>query len=285
MIFWQRGVLLAASGWIVLGLQVAHALSQSTSADQSSRNAPDAQDTAESAEPADKKPVEVKPVEAKPVEVKPVEVKTRVRGFGVDYSRRPVPGFGLDPPTSFESADRSETTDGKRSPPSLASRTDARLNRLANSLLVQFDRNGNGQLEAEEWRRMSGNPQASDRNGDQILDRDELVQHLAGYGRRRGTTVKEAAASSRRRRENARGDRRRQGKSYRFASPHERLPKGLPDWFVKQDSDFDGQLTMPEFAPRLSLGKVSQFERLDLNRDGLLVPEEYLQATDDSSQK
>jgi Ca2+-binding EF-hand superfamily protein len=53
-----------------------------------------------------------------------------------------------------------------------------------------------------------------------------------------------------------------------------KLPPGLPDWFTPMDYDRDGQIALYEW--RRCRWPLEEFPRLDLNDDGLLVPEELL---------
>lgn len=53
-----------------------------------------------------------------------------------------------------------------------------------------------------------------------------------------------------------------------------KLPKGLPDWFVKLDTDKDGQIGLYEWLAAKKPTK--EFLEMDLNGDGLLTAEEYL---------
>ncbi len=68
--------------------------------------------------------------------------------------------------------------------------------------------------------------------------------------------------------------------SYRFLSPHERLPEGLPDWFVDRDTNLDGQVTMAEFADEWTDSKVEEFFKYDGNNDGVITVEEALNPVD-----
>jgi len=56
-----------------------------------------------------------------------------------------------------------------------------------------------------------------------------------------------------------------------------RLPKGLPSWFVLRDTDGDAQLTLQEYAPDSSAPDIKEFSRYDGNGDGVLTPQECLQ--------
>jgi len=62
----------------------------------------------------------------------------------------------------------------------------------------------------------------------------------------------------------------------RFLTAHERLPKGLPDWFLEKDVDGDGQITMAEFTTNWTPDKVAEFARYDLNHDGIITSAECL---------
>jgi hypothetical protein len=54
------------------------------------------------------------------------------------------------------------------------------------------------------------------------------------------------------------------------------LPKGLPDWFLKMDVNGDGQITMAQFATNWTPDKVKEFDRYDLNHDGIITAAECL---------
>jgi Ca2+-binding EF-hand superfamily protein len=62
--------------------------------------------------------------------------------------------------------------------------------------------------------------------------------------------------------------------SYRFLTPHDRLPQGMPSWFVEADADRDGQITMGEYATRWTDDLVKEFMDMDLNGDGIVTPNE-----------
>lgn len=62
----------------------------------------------------------------------------------------------------------------------------------------------------------------------------------------------------------------------RFLTARERLPKGLPDWFLEKDMHGDGQITMAEFTDNWTPDKVAEFARYDLNHDGIITAAECL---------
>ena len=64
-----------------------------------------------------------------------------------------------------------------------------------------------------------------------------------------------------------------------FFVPRDRLPKGLPSWFLIRDADGDGQVTLAEYAPDVSASSIREFARYDGNGDGVLTPQEYLRGT------
>ena len=65
-------------------------------------------------------------------------------------------------------------------------------------------------------------------------------------------------------------------KSYRFLSPTERLPKGLPDWFLRNDANADGQVMMVEYAATWTETAAAEFSKYDVDGDGFISPEECL---------
>jgi Ca2+-binding EF-hand superfamily protein len=67
-------------------------------------------------------------------------------------------------------------------------------------------------------------------------------------------------------------------KPYRFLTPTERLPAGLPEWFMRRDANGDGQVTLAEFSESLTDEAVAEFAKYDLNNDGVITPRECLSA-------
>ena len=65
-------------------------------------------------------------------------------------------------------------------------------------------------------------------------------------------------------------------KSGRFLTARERLPSGLPAWFIEKDVNGDGQVTMAEFASEWTPEIAAEFNRYDLNHDGVITAAECL---------
>ncbi|MDX1947602.1 MAG: hypothetical protein SFU86_19545 [Pirellulaceae bacterium] len=173
-----------------------------------------------------------------------------------------------------------------------------RLRGYAESLIKQYDESKNGMLEKEEAKNLRSEHQAADANKDGVITLDELAAHLAAYsaggsggsppggsgspGSPPGSSP--SSSSSRWGDRPAWGSRPPSGsdkdkaaqtkKSYRFLSPTERLPKGMPDWFLRGDADADGQVSMVEYASAWSEQVAAEFLKYDLDGDGLITPEE-----------
>jgi Ca2+-binding EF-hand superfamily protein len=58
----------------------------------------------------------------------------------------------------------------------------AKTLRYAERLVHQYDSNGDGSLQKEEWQKVHGNPQQVDANRDGVITVDEFAQYIARYG-------------------------------------------------------------------------------------------------------
>ncbi len=210
----------------------------------------------------------------------------------------------LQPPA--EPADEAESP-AAATPPEDTRRIAAKIVRYAQRLLQTYDRNGDGRLQQQEWQAMHGTPRQADLNHDGIITTEELAHYVADYGRRRRirllpqpgdlvdlppllhpTTAETTANSAAKAAppsssapaaseepaatpppKNA--SRKRDTKFY--VSP-ERLPTGLPDWFLARDRDGDSQLTLSEYSPKSVPAELQQFQRMDRNGDGVLTAAE-----------
>jgi Ca2+-binding EF-hand superfamily protein len=232
---------------------------------------------------------------------------SRSRSSDDDEPEPLVPGFGLEeqplPPAGFGAAGDLfvvKVTDDDRED--------------AEDRMRRYDRNRDGRLSREEISggRWSDDPFRYDANRDGSLTPNELAVRYAQRridrerarseddGDDRDSSSRYSRFSSRGRDDSNRddrsrysfsrgddGDERSDGESsrgplartYRFLSPEERLPAGLPDWFASLDEDRDGQVLMAEFAEQWNDSVAANFSAFDTNGDGLITPEECLSAS------
>lgn len=229
------------------------------------------------------KPVAIDKLREKAVEQfgggKKKEPEPLVPGFGVPQGPTTVLAFGVRPPEPKSST----SGRGSAARPGGDNRQNAdqvaRAQGFADMMMRRYDRNGSGALEKDEWGELRGDPNEMDRNHDGKIDREELVARVSSYMNR--SSEGQGGRDSRGGGDNreARPDEKGTGpKSYRFRSPAERLPEGLPDWFTQRDANQDGQVTMAEFSDSWTESKAREFTRYDLNGDGRVTPDECLQA-------
>jgi hypothetical protein len=64
-------------------------------------------------------------------------------------------------------------------------------------------------------------------------------------------------------------------KSGAWSSAKDRLPKGLPSWFLSK-ADADGQILMSEYTDRWTPEALAEFQKYDLNHDGIITADEVL---------
>lgn len=159
-----------------------------------------------------------------------------------------------------------------------------KFKKYAEGLLREHDKNKDGMLQRDEWKEMKTEHQGADANGDGVITLGELTNRVSAYSSGGASTSPSSSGSS------SYGSRsfKKFGektaaatdtkKSYRFLTPTERLPKGMPDWFIKNDADGDGQIMMVEYTSSWTESTAAEFARLDLNGDGIITPEECLAA-------
>jgi len=177
----------------------------------------------------------------------------------------------------------------------------AKVLRYCQRLMHKYDADGDGRLSAREWGRMRGAPQRADFDADGLITVEEFSQHVTDYARQRNIrfvappwleprqtppllqpvtpsevpTQPRSTVESRQDDPAAPGDPSPRRKFY--VSP-KRLPGGLPNWFLAQDVDGDGQLNLAEFAPQPTPARLDQFARYDANGDGFVTAEECVRA-------
>ncbi len=179
----------------------------------------------------------------------------------------------------------------------LKGRIPLKITRYAHTILKKYDSNQNGQIDHEEWSKMPVSPAEADINQDKVITLNEIAFRIANYGRSIRIRLRlvsenivaippsEEEKADRLSDENSDEDdnkepapvkRRRDTKFYVSKS---RLPSNLPAAFVNRDNDGDGQLTLREFAENPSKTQIRQFQKLDLNRDGLVTAKEFVLQT------
>jgi hypothetical protein len=137
------------------------------------------------------------------------------------------------------------------------------------------DRNNSLEKSKSEWAELR-NADAIDKDHNGVITLDELTAfYQAANGvraARKGGPANKASATP------VQPDSPPiSSKPYRVLSPLERLPEGLPDWFARNDSNGDGQISMSEFAREWSSEKAAEYAHYDLNGDGIITPQECLQ--------
>lgn len=217
-----------------------------------------------------------------------------VPGFGSDTQPTPVPDFGVRVESDTRVALGTSLNEATKN-------INPQAREEVRSLLSRYDRNHNRVLEREEWPAMPGNPGEKDVNKDGKLTLDELSAQQPRWGRggmmppgQFGAMAAQFGGmpnpfggfmggnSDRDRRDQSDEKKNADGKkadgpaSYRFRTPQERLPQGLPAWFAQRDADADGQVTMAEFAEDWSDETLAEFLSYDANNDGVITPQECL---------
>jgi len=173
----------------------------------------------------------------------------------------------------------------------------AKLLRYAKRIVAQYDVDKDGRLVASEWPGMRGEPVLADLNHDGQITAEEFAQHIANFSAGRAFRLATPASGQLAQGSGPEGSFRpgnsdsadtQAGEDAREgAEPKEvrrdlkffaSLPAGTPPWFIERDTDGDAQLTLSEFSPKLHKSEVDDFNRHDLNRDGILTVPEYLRA-------
>ncbi len=159
------------------------------------------------------------------------------------------------------------------------------------NLLGRYDGNGSGSLEQDEWNRIGVGWDEADADGNGVLSLDELSDRFTAYERppsgsgddlalpgSPGNAPEDRHLSAHGPRHQTQSAFSRRRKSYRRRTPHERLPAGIPGWYVQMDADRDGQIMMVEYAKAWNDERLAEFNRYDFNRDGIITPRECLKA-------
>jgi Ca2+-binding EF-hand superfamily protein len=228
-----------------------------------------------------------------PIETSDLDKDGRVTRF--ELFERYVKKMGLPAKTSVVYSTSPGSSSHSSQRPAVSPDT-AKVAEYAKGLLNRYDQNKNGMLERDEWKEMKADHQAADANKDGVITVEELTAKLANFaaqGSSGSSSGSSSAASSGSSPSGRSWSGRRGGgdektassttgprKTYRFLSPTERLPKGLPDWFARNDANGDGQVMMAEYSTSFTDTVVAEFLKYDVNRDGVITPDECLEVVE-----
>ena len=213
--------------------------------------------------------------------------------------------MNLPPKTSVVYGTAASGSGAKLGETAVGASDHAKVAEYAKGLLNQYDKNKSGVLEKDEWKEMKAEHHAADTNKDSIITVDELTVKLAAFANSSSSSSTASASpsantagppasggSDQQRRKwwakdgaggkNEKGDGK---KSYRVPTATERLPKGLPDWFARNDTDADGQVMMAEYMTDFTESKAAEFAKYDLNGDGVITPREGVEVEDKAKKK
>ncbi len=188
--------------------------------------------------------------------------------------------------------------------PAAGGRFTGKVQRYAARLMSKYDLNGDRLLDQSEWIAMRGDPAGTmDLDGDGVITTDEIVTRVGVYGRRSLRVVPNMPVRTAE--TNTEGDDADGGAkvAYRvvpegeqradstespgsaelrmmrrfFVTPSQ-LPQGVAGWFLDNDADGDGQVTMAEFSANWTEVEAARFASYDLNSDGVITAAECAQA-------
>jgi hypothetical protein len=205
----------------------------------------------------------------------------RSRGFG-----GPPPGgsYGGPPPGGYSGFNTTNSPGNssnnyereKMSGPTTFRMTDQDIERKFN----ESDANRDGKLSPDEVSDRSplkASFKESDTNGDGYIDLAEYKAYIAvriggeGADPSQGSYGSYAGNGNYGRDRDLRNDKKEElPVAIRFG----KLPAGLPSWWDTLDTDRDGQVGLYEW--RVDGREVKEFQRMDLDGDGLLSPQEWL---------
>ena len=181
-----------------------------------------------------------------------------------------------------------------------------RAARIVEFMFSRYDTNGDGAIRGDELGNVRGDPTQYDKNKDKKITKEEMVAYMqermsgAGgprgddggrgrggpFGSRGGDSGGGGRSGFFTRRDDSSGGNSSSTSSEplevrRFLTPAERLEEQeveLDDWFHRDDANADGQVVMAEFARDWDGSTLGDFNQWDVNRDGVITPDEFLAA-------
>jgi len=160
-----------------------------------------------------------------------------------------------------------------------------RMAMFANSIMQRYDSNKSGVIEKEEWKNFRSDPSGADKNKDNKITKEELSgwmqSRFSGGQQQQESKPNPYREGGEKYSETKSGTgSASKGSGVRFLTPHERLPQGIPSWFINTDGNLDGQVAMGEYTDKWSEGVLKEYYQFDSNRDGIITPFECIGATD-----
>ncbi len=153
------------------------------------------------------------------------------------------------------------------------------------STFPQIDRNGDGRIDLGEYTAYTNERMAGGgRGGPPSMGGDPNMQQQFQFNQQQPGGFPGApqfdTSGGRGGRQNREEDDTTRVAVHRFG----KMPKGLPDWFEKLDTDMDGMVGLYEW--RRASGKTTkEFVDMDLNGDGYLTADEWIRYTKMSIEK
>lgn len=228
--------------------------------------------------------------------------KPLVPGFGVENELPPIPGFGEAGKVETIEVTEQDIQYSERSFRYYDRNRDGKIDteemsRSRSSDLKQYDKNEDGELTVKELavryarmrldrekysksnRSSSSRSSSNSSNGTARYTFSSNPSQRGSYSFNRGSNSSSRSKSSSKASSSSTvpSDDR---KSYRFLTPAERLPSGVPQWFTDRDRDGDGQVQMSEYTDLWTDSLAEEFAGFDDNGDGIITPKEVMTATD-----
>lgn len=203
-----------------------------------------------------------------------LESATLVPGFGMKIQKTPVPGFGS-------------------SAQSFSVKVEERDLRDADERMRRFDRNTDGAVDQNEYKEAKWPEPLSqwDRNKDGKLTREEVASRYARRRELRDTKGQGQEGDKKGGNDGNRGGQTTQAEekkgstrpfekqaSYRITDSTGAAPRpaGVPEWFIRDDTNGDNQVSMNEFARKWDAATLEDFYKFDTNQDGYITAKECL---------
>ena len=172
----------------------------------------------------------------------------------------------------------------------------AKVYRYVERIFQKYDKDLDGVLAPDEWLGMRGYPILIAGSAEETITKDRMTDYVAAFGYRRRIRLlftpmklESPAPTLLHPSENGSSDtsntgnetanqlpKEAPGGGKQFYVPNSHLPSGLPSWFFARDANGDGQLSLPEFAIDGTQSSMSEFDKLDIDHDGILSPRDLV---------